>query len=59
MTPVRSWISNKLRKKKIIRDSFHEESDNESLDADYENIERNMQNVGYNISYNSDWNSTQ
>ncbi|SBS94503.1 PIR Superfamily Protein [Plasmodium ovale curtisi] len=59
MTPVRSWISNKLRKKKIIRDSFHEESDNESLDADYENIDRNMQNVGYNISYNSDWNSTQ
>ncbi|SBT56996.1 PIR Superfamily Protein [Plasmodium ovale wallikeri] len=59
ITPVRSWISNKLRKKKIIRDSFHEESDNESLDADYENIDRNMQNVGYNISYNSDWNSTQ
>ncbi|SBT55382.1 PIR Superfamily Protein [Plasmodium ovale wallikeri] len=59
MTPVQSWISNKLRKKIIIRDDFHEESDNESLDGDYENIERNMQNVGYNISYNSDWNSTQ
>ncbi|SBS93096.1 PIR protein [Plasmodium ovale] len=57
MTPLRSWISNKLRKEKIIRDSFHEESDNESLDVDYENIDRNMEKAGYSISYNSDWNS--
>ncbi|SBT58176.1 PIR Superfamily Protein [Plasmodium ovale wallikeri] len=57
MTPLRSWISNKQRKEKIIRDNFHEECDNESLDDDYEHIDRNIDNEGYNISYNSDWNS--
>ncbi|SBS89583.1 PIR Superfamily Protein [Plasmodium ovale curtisi] len=57
MTPFRSWISNKLRKKKIIRESFNERSDDESLDADYESMDRNMENRGYNITYNSDWNS--
>ncbi|SBT59385.1 PIR Superfamily Protein [Plasmodium ovale wallikeri] len=58
MTPFRSWIRNKLEKKKIIRDSFNDQSDNELLDADYESVDRDMLNTGYNITYNSDWNST-
>ncbi|SBT00098.1 PIR Superfamily Protein [Plasmodium ovale curtisi] len=58
MTPFRSWISNKLGKGKIIRDRFNEQSDDESLDADYENTDRNMQNSEYNIRYNTDWNSS-
>ncbi|SBT02628.1 PIR Superfamily Protein [Plasmodium ovale curtisi] len=57
MTPFQSWISNKLGKKKILRDNFNEQSDDETLDADYETADRNMQNTGYNIIYNSDWNS--
>ncbi|SBT73119.1 Plasmodium vivax Vir protein, putative [Plasmodium ovale] len=57
MTPFRSWISNKLGKKKILRDNFNEQSDDETLDADYETAGRNMQNTGYNIIYNSNWNS--
>ncbi|SBS94873.1 PIR Superfamily Protein [Plasmodium ovale curtisi] len=57
MTPFRSWISNKLGKKKILRDNFNEQSDDETLDVDYETADRNMQNTGYNIIYNSDWNS--
>ncbi|SBS95088.1 PIR Superfamily Protein [Plasmodium ovale curtisi] len=57
MTPFRSWISSKLGKKKIIRDSFNEQSDDESLDANYESLNKNMQNEGYSIAYNSDWNS--
>lgn len=56
MTPFRSWISNKLGKKKIIRDNFNEQSDDESLGVDYESVGGNMQNTGYNISYNSEWN---
>ncbi|SBT00380.1 PIR Superfamily Protein [Plasmodium ovale curtisi] len=58
MTPFRSWISNKLGKKKILRDNFNEQSDDETLDADYETADRNMQNTGYSIIYNSDWNSS-
>ncbi|SBT83991.1 PIR protein [Plasmodium ovale] len=58
MTPFASWISNKLGKKKIIRDGFNEKSDDEILDADYESLDRNIQNTGYNITYNSDWNSS-
>ncbi|SBT53816.1 PIR Superfamily Protein [Plasmodium ovale wallikeri] len=46
----------KLGKKKIIKDSFNEQSDGETLDADYESRDRNMENTGYNIIYNSDWN---
>ncbi|SBS95920.1 PIR Superfamily Protein [Plasmodium ovale curtisi] len=58
MTPFRLWIISKLGKKKIIRDNFNEQSDDETLDADYENMGRNMKNAEYSISYNSDWNST-
>ncbi|SBT72744.1 PIR protein [Plasmodium ovale] len=58
ITPFRSWISSKLGKKKIIKDSFNEQSDDETLDADYESMDRNMENTGYNITYNSDWNSS-
>ncbi|SBS91554.1 PIR Superfamily Protein [Plasmodium ovale curtisi] len=58
MTPFRSWINSKLRKKKIIRDSFNEQSDDETLDIDYESVDRNIENAGYKISYNSDWNSS-
>ncbi|SBT00295.1 PIR Superfamily Protein [Plasmodium ovale curtisi] len=58
MTPFRSWINSKIGKKKIIRDSFNEQSDDETLDVDYENLDRNMQNTGYNIRYNTDWNSS-
>ncbi|SBT56730.1 PIR Superfamily Protein [Plasmodium ovale wallikeri] len=57
ITPFRSWIRNKLEKKKIIRDSFNDQSDHESLDADYESVDTDMLNSGYNITYNSDWNS--
>ncbi|SBS90874.1 PIR Superfamily Protein [Plasmodium ovale curtisi] len=57
LAPFRSWISSKLGKKKIITDNFNEQSDDESLDDDYESINRNMQNEGYNITYNSNWNS--
>ncbi|SBT53820.1 PIR Superfamily Protein [Plasmodium ovale wallikeri] len=59
MTPFRAWISNKLGKKKIIRDNFNEQSDDETFDVDYETADRNMQNTEYNIIYNSDWNSSQ
>ncbi|SBT50975.1 PIR Superfamily Protein [Plasmodium ovale wallikeri] len=58
MTPFRAWISNKLGKKKIIRDNFNEQSDDETFDVDYETADRNMQNTEYNIIYNSDWNSS-
>ncbi|SBT74430.1 PIR protein [Plasmodium ovale] len=58
MTPFRSWIRNKLEKKKIIRDSFNDQSDSELLDADYESVDRDMLNTEYNITYNSDWNSS-
>ncbi|SBT01104.1 PIR protein [Plasmodium ovale] len=58
MMPFRSWINSKIGKKKIIRDSFNDQSDDEILDVDYENLDRNMQNTGYNITYNSDWNSS-
>ncbi|SBT83948.1 PIR protein [Plasmodium ovale] len=58
MTPFRLWIISKLGKKKIIRDNFNEQSDDETLDADYENMGRNMKNAEYSISYNSEWNST-
>ncbi|SBS95387.1 PIR Superfamily Protein [Plasmodium ovale curtisi] len=58
MTPFRSWISRKLGKKKIISGSFNEQSDDESLDANYESVDRNMENAGYNIIYNSDWSSS-
>ncbi|SBT30660.1 PIR Superfamily Protein [Plasmodium ovale wallikeri] len=57
ITPFRSWISNKIGKRKIIRDHFNEQSDDETLNADYECMDKNMQNAGYNISYNTDWNS--
>ncbi|SBS90222.1 PIR Superfamily Protein [Plasmodium ovale curtisi] len=56
MTPLRSWISSKLGKKEILRDNFNEQSDDVSLDADYESVSRNMENAGYNITYNSNWN---
>ncbi|SBT52625.1 PIR Superfamily Protein [Plasmodium ovale wallikeri] len=52
MTPFRSWIRNKLEKKKIIRDSFNDQSDHESLDADYESVDTDMLNTGYNMTYN-------
>ncbi|SBT00396.1 PIR Superfamily Protein [Plasmodium ovale curtisi] len=58
MTPFRSWIKSKIGKKKIIRNNFLDQSDNESLDGDYENVEKDMQSTGYNITYNSDWNSS-
>ncbi|SBS92114.1 PIR Superfamily Protein [Plasmodium ovale curtisi] len=58
MTPFQSWINSKIGKKKIIRNSFNEQSDDETLDADYENLDRNIQNTGYNITYNSNWNSS-
>ncbi|SBT74526.1 Plasmodium vivax Vir protein, putative [Plasmodium ovale] len=58
VTPFRSWIRNKLEKKKIIRDSFNDQSDHESLDADYESVDTDMLNTGYNMTYNSDWNSS-
>ncbi|SBT56814.1 PIR Superfamily Protein [Plasmodium ovale wallikeri] len=57
MTPFRSWISSKLGKKKIIKDSFNEQSDDETLDDVYESMDRNMENAEYSISYNTDWNS--
>ncbi|SBT02649.1 hypothetical protein POVCU1_079200, partial [Plasmodium ovale curtisi] len=53
-----SWISNKLGKRKIIRDNFNEKSDDETLNADYENMDINMENIGYNVTYNTDWNSS-
>ncbi|SBT55179.1 PIR Superfamily Protein [Plasmodium ovale wallikeri] len=56
MTPLRSWISSKLGKKELIRDNFNEQNDDVSLDADYESMNRNMENEGYNITYNSNWN---
>ncbi|SBS99527.1 PIR Superfamily Protein [Plasmodium ovale curtisi] len=58
LMPFRTWISNKLGKKKIMRDSFNERSDNELLDADYESVGTDMENTGYNIIYNTDWNSS-
>ncbi|SBT74046.1 PIR protein [Plasmodium ovale] len=58
ITPFRSWINSKIGKKKIIGDSFNEQSDDETLDDDYENLDRNMQNAGYNITYNSNWSSS-
>ncbi|SBT74288.1 Plasmodium vivax Vir protein, putative [Plasmodium ovale] len=58
MTPFRSWIRNKLERKKIISDSFNDQSENELLDADYESVDRDMLNTGYNVTYNSDWNSS-
>ncbi|SBS99115.1 PIR Superfamily Protein [Plasmodium ovale curtisi] len=58
MTPFRSWISNKLGKRKIIRDNFNEKSDDETLNADYESMDINMENIGYNVTYNTDWNSS-
>ncbi|SBS92594.1 PIR Superfamily Protein [Plasmodium ovale curtisi] len=55
LTPFSSWIRNKLLKKKIVRDNFDEAVDDESI-YDYSgSVNTNMQNVGYNISYNSDW----
>ncbi|SBT53603.1 PIR Superfamily Protein [Plasmodium ovale wallikeri] len=56
MTPLRSWISSKLGKKELIRDNFNEQNDDVPLDADYESVNRNMENGGYNITYNSNWN---
>lgn len=41
-----------------MRDSFNERSDNELLDADYESVGTDMENTGYNIIYNTDWNSS-
>ncbi|SBT56796.1 PIR Superfamily Protein [Plasmodium ovale wallikeri] len=58
MAPFRSWISNKLGKRKIIRDRFNEQTDDESLYEDYESTDRNMENAEYNVSYNSDWKSS-
>ncbi|SBT02551.1 PIR Superfamily Protein [Plasmodium ovale curtisi] len=58
MIPLRSWISNKLGKKIIIRDNFNEQSDNELFDGDYESMDGNMQSTGYNLTYNSDWSSS-
>ncbi|SBT72641.1 PIR protein, partial [Plasmodium ovale] len=42
ITPFRSWINSKIGKKKIIGDSFNEQSDDETLDDDYEHLDRNM-----------------
>ncbi|SBS93874.1 PIR Superfamily Protein [Plasmodium ovale curtisi] len=58
MIPLRSWISNKLGKKIIIRDKFNEQSDNELFDDDYESVDGNIQSTGYNLTYNSDWSSS-
>ncbi|SBS93396.1 PIR protein [Plasmodium ovale] len=58
ITPFSSWIRNNLQKKKIVRYNVNEEIDDESI-YDYSGIvNTNMQNAGYNMSYNSDWNSS-
>ncbi|SBT74274.1 PIR protein [Plasmodium ovale] len=54
-----SWIRNNLQKKKIVRDNFDEEIDDEPI-YDYSgSLNTNMQNAEYNISYNSDWSPSQ
>ncbi|SBT57102.1 PIR Superfamily Protein [Plasmodium ovale wallikeri] len=56
--PFRTWISNKLGKEKMMRDSFNERSDNELLDGDYESVGTDLENTEYNIIYNTEWNSS-
>ncbi|SBT01260.1 PIR Superfamily Protein [Plasmodium ovale curtisi] len=59
ITPFGSLVRNNLLKKKIARDNFDEAVDDESI-YDYSgSVNTNMQNVGYNISYNSDWSPSQ
>ncbi|SBT73452.1 Plasmodium vivax Vir protein, putative [Plasmodium ovale] len=54
-----SWIRNNLLKKKIARENFDEEIDDEPI-FDYSgSVNANMENVEYNISYNSDWSPSQ
>ncbi|SBT58235.1 PIR Superfamily Protein [Plasmodium ovale wallikeri] len=58
LTPFSSWMRNKLQKRKIVSDNFDEQVDNESIYDYSESVNRNIQNIDYNISYNSDWNSS-
>ncbi|SBT56936.1 PIR Superfamily Protein [Plasmodium ovale wallikeri] len=54
VTPFGTFIRNNLLKKKLVKDNFDEEVYDESVYDYSESVNRNMQNVGYNISYNSD-----
>ncbi|SBS89779.1 PIR Superfamily Protein [Plasmodium ovale curtisi] len=59
VTPFGSLVRNNLLKKKIVRDNFDETVDDESM-YDYSgSVNTNMQNVGYNMSYNNDWSPSQ
>ncbi|SBS99113.1 PIR Superfamily Protein [Plasmodium ovale curtisi] len=59
ITPISSLIRNNLLRKKLVRHNFDETVDDESI-YDYSGNENtNMQNVEYNVSYNSDWNHSQ
>ncbi|SBS91121.1 PIR Superfamily Protein [Plasmodium ovale curtisi] len=55
ITPFGLWIRNKLLRKKIAGNKFDEQVDDESIYDYSESVNRNMQNIDYNISYNSDW----
>ncbi|SBT57262.1 PIR Superfamily Protein [Plasmodium ovale wallikeri] len=59
ITPFGSWIRNNLIKKKLVRDNFDELVEDESIYDYSEDVNTNMKNVNYNISYNSDWNPSQ
>ncbi|SBS99076.1 PIR Superfamily Protein [Plasmodium ovale curtisi] len=54
VTPFGSFIRNNLLKKKLVKENFDELVDDESVYDYSESVNRNMQNVGYKISYNSD-----
>ncbi|SBS94778.1 PIR Superfamily Protein [Plasmodium ovale curtisi] len=56
LTPFASLLRNNLLKKKIVRDNLDEQAVDESIYDYSDNVNTNMQNIGYNISYNSDWN---
>ncbi|SBT52355.1 PIR Superfamily Protein [Plasmodium ovale wallikeri] len=59
ITPFGVWIRNKLLRKKLTEDNFDEAVDDESI-YDYSgSMNTNMQNLEYNISYNSDWSPSQ
>ncbi|SBS91317.1 PIR Superfamily Protein [Plasmodium ovale curtisi] len=59
ITPISSLIRNNVLRKKLVRHNFDETVDDESI-YDYSgSVNTNMQNVGHNISYNSDWNHSQ
>ncbi|SBT74389.1 Plasmodium vivax Vir protein, putative [Plasmodium ovale] len=55
LTTFSSWIRNKLLEKKLVRDDFDEQVEDESIYDYSDTVNSNMQNVGYNMSYNSEW----